>query len=800
MNILSTNIALTEAADSTTKSVLVMETYPQEHDITDSLFSLGLQSFAIAVIAIFAIYVILWNMDRYYNWSNNRRLTISFAIVWFFGFVVYDVGMYTGNPWSLVGNSPMAILHAFGMFILDSDVSAIHDELHGNWIYMFFFSAVHISAAVISLLFVIKHFGFNIVASFKMFWARHTTRKTLYVFWGMNSATYYLAKSIKEHHKSTKDNNYRIVVVRTNNDGESTGERNEMPRLFSFISLKNRDLARLKELDCLTTNTFSSPAALDIPKEDIPGSIDILGKRLGLKGLRKIISKKTTGRVHMFFLSENEGANILAVANMKLDNTINNLTDNQRVTLYCRARYNSVHRVIEDAQINPNVNVRVVDSSHMSVELLKRNIDLQPVNYVKIEPDATVSSEFNALVIGFGNVGLDTVRFLYEFGAFVRTGSTDDCVMRSKFHCDVVDKNMVDLAGLFIVNAPTIKPAMPFIDGRESESSLIVLHRLDCQSAEFYKRIEDDWIRKLNYVVLTLDDTESNISLAIRIFRLAIRYRKNLDNFRIMVYVPNDEGGHASRIIEHYNRLWASENHKNNNLKQNTILKGHIAKRHRKNGCLDDINDINSPISLFGLMENTYTYECIIDNSLIEEAKKYKAIYDTVTKSNAKDWEENRLSLMQLNPNEKEYLNYSPTFSGMAKLFRTEVQNICNSLHKNTKIRLAESAFGDTELVKKLSEAMTNKSLLRKPNTTKYYWSGERLVDGAESILKTLAQTEHLRWNASHEILGYRLGDNRDEARLLHNCLRPWQDLTEQIQSYDCDVVDVSLNIYNEKL
>ena len=61
-----------------------------------------------------------------------------------------------------------------------------------------------------------------------------------------------------------------------------------------------------------------------------------------------------------------------------------------------------------------------------------------------------------------------------------------------------------------------------------------------------------------------------------------------------------------------------------------------------------------------------------------------------------------------------------------------------------------------------------------------------------------LAQTEHLRWNASHEILGYKdEGDEnfKDEARLKHGCLKPWNKLSEKMQSNDYDVVDVSLGL-----
>lgn len=762
-----------------------------------SLWPMGWVSFGVAIIIVVLLFLLLLWMSKYNKKSTHRGLTKWFAIVWTMGFVVYDVGMYTGNPWSLLTNSPMAIIHAFGMFILDSDVSAIHVELHTHWIYMFAFSVAHIAAAVVSMFFVIKHFGFNIMAGIKMARERRKTKKTLYVFWGMNSATYYLAKSIKEHHKSK---NYRIVVVRANSDGDSTSERTQMERLFSFISLKNRDLDRLKELGCLTTNAFASPATLDIPKDAAPGNVDIIGNVLGLKALRKLI-KKTSGDVHMFFLSENEKANILAVANMKSDKTINeivskvepnNLKDKGtgiKVTLYCRARYNSVHRVIEDAQINHNIKVRVVDSSHISVETLKRNVDLHPVNYVDVERDATVSSMFNSLVVGFGEVGIDVVRFLYEMGAFVKTGSSDENVLRSDFHCNVVDGNMDEFAGMFYANAPFIAPAMPFVDGREDDSSLITLHKLESNSVEFYNRL-NEWIKDLNYVVVALGNAEVNMSLAIRIFRLAIRYRESLDKLRILIYVPEDEGGHMGRIVEHYNRLWAAElNKEGKDGTQKMIKKAHIAKQHGE-------SPVNSPLSIFGLAEKTYNYDYILDDSIINDAKLYKEKYGISTNTET-DWDKEHNLRMQL---DDEHKDYSPTYSNVTCLMRTEIQNICNSVHRNTKIRLAELALGKESVVK-LAQALKDGVVSRETGKVSYNISDLNNLDPDQicEVLHTLAQTEHLRWNASHGLLGYRFGDKKDELHGLHNCLRPWQELSEETQSYDCNVVDVSFIMHCEE-
>ena len=67
-----------------------------------------------------------------------------------------------------------------------------------------------------------------------------------------------------------------------------------------------------------------------------------------------------------------------------------------------------------------------------------------------------------------------------------------------------------------------------------------------------------------------------------------------------------------------------------------------------------------------------------------------------------------------------------------------------------------------------------------------------------QHLLDVLAQTEHLRWSASHQLLGYRQdGDekHKDEVKLEHGCLIEWQYLSPAMQSNDYNVVDLSLGI-----
>lgn len=744
---------------------------------------MGLWSLCIAIGLILLVVGCSYLIDRNHKWAEkmaNRYLSHAFIIVWLLGFVVYDIGMYTGEPWSLLGNAPMAIIHAFEMFILDGDISATHEPFHSNTLYLFGFSIVHFLAALVSLLFVLKHFGYSVIAAFKRRFGLSRKEKT-FVFWGMNDAAYYLAKSIKDN---PKDNpSYRIVVVRSNYDKNPDVSTNGMGRLFNFLSLKDGDYERIKELGCISTSTYSNLATIDA--EPVEGKV--LDGVLRLKSLCRIIKRKTEKELHLFFLSDNEDDNIQAVANLRGDHTIRAFAAKGKVRFYCHARYNSIHRVIEDELADKNIEIRIVDSAHLCVEQMKKKPELHPVNFVQVEKDATVSSPFNALVIGFGEVGIDVVRFLYEFGAFVKHKSWTGNVERSEFCCHVVDKNMNDLAGVFTANTPAIAYTM---NRKETEvAQKINLYHLNCNSVAFYERLEN-WIKDLNYVVIATEDDETNISLAIRIFRLAIRNKEKaaFERFRIMVRIRHDENGHIQKIAHHYNRIW-------------TANEASADEYHLHQNVIDSKDQsIESPITLFGSIEQAYTYDYIINDSLKEDAAKFKSRYDTAINEQWKkageetkeiiSWDEEQKQMMQLTG---EYEGFAPTYSGIMKLRRTQKQNFSNSLHKYTKILLARKALGDNAF-----NEMIEHGLVREDGCTVYSWREEANNDKEylQRVLDVLAQTEHLRWNASHEILGYKKHgseDFKDEARLLHGCLKEWEELSTRTQSYDYNIVDVSL-------
>ena len=759
----------------------------------EGLGRLTASSICVAVIVVALAVTLLWLVDKFnarFEKFANKYLFLIFCVVWFLGFIVYDVGTYTGERSSLWGNSPMAALHAFETFLLISDVSAIHEPFHNNWIYMCCFSLVHVLAAFVSLVFVINHFGYNIISSIKL--RIHSllfihNKKVTYLFWGLNDASFCLAEDIHNHYNNEQKpkKGYRIIFVRTSNNSDEVSKINGLNRLFNFISLRNKDLKKLKDIRCLTTSSFSDPSKINLPQK---GQFDILREILRLNSLSRIIKRRTLEELHVFFLSNDPVYNLAAISNLTRDKSIVDFSNGNghSVKFYCHARRNSTNRVLEDENSNSGIKVKVFHSSYMSVELLKQELDLHPVRFVNIEKDATVSSSFDSMVIGFSEFGLESVRFLYEFGSFVGSDSA-----RSDFHCDVIDKQMNDLAGSFMTNAPDMSTQLASSDDMDKSDRLISLYNMDCRSADFFKLL-DKRITSLNYIVVCTEDDDLNISLAVKIYRYAIRRRDNLDKFCILLRIHNDDSGINQRIANHYNRIWEAE--------QYGIVDDNGVLLHQNKIKADD-NDINLPIRIFGLLKTTYTYDNIISDKLEKQAAAFKERYDSsiINMKNrdgeetrkVANWEEEYNELMQITG---EYAGFSPTYTGITRLRRTRKQNRANSLHIKTKEYLAQKALGQA-LYDSLSK------LVRKEDSITYLnRDGSQPDERVIKVLDVLAQTEHLRWVSSHEILGYiNKGDEdlKNEARLQHGCLKKWQELSPSKKRFDYNIVDVSLGINN---
>lgn len=744
--------------------------------LMSSWYALG--TIALALLGAYLLYAMeksRWN--GFWNFFE-RNLSFLFVLTWGFGFCVYTVGMFIleggGDAftptavWHMLGVAPMAIIHAFGMFLLESDISAIHEEWHGNIAFMTCYSLAHFAAAFVSMVFVVKHFGYNIVAGMRLWLAANVsrTRERLFVFWGMNEASFLLASDIENKRLATNKEKSSIIFVKTSDDNQEVSERNGLDRLFSLLSMKNKELEKYKTLHCLTTNSFNRLSKVDTTDETGKQVVSsVLRDALDLRSLVKLIGS-TTREVHIFMLGDDEDSNIKATANICRDADIQKALKTKVVKVYSHARANSIKRVVEDINYsNPNLDVRIVDSAHMAVEQLKtcREPLTHPVHFVDVNQDATVTSSFRAMVIGMGQCGSDAVKFLYEHGAFVSPYSDEEGhVERSSFCCDVFDLQMDSIGHTFRHTHPAVSMSEVLEEVPVYDQHLVRLFKTDINDNLFWDFVEDH-IAHENYIVITIKDDEAGISLAVRLLRHAIRRGNDLKRLRIFVRSYSHELlPHIEEIARFYNR--------------------HVAESLG----LHDINP--EPICIFGQIKTLYTYANIVDDGIRKESYRYFNSYDR-----RKETEEN-LGTAWRERRAKEMTGPNGLYWNLNSIRRKESQDIANALHRNVKTELLRKALGSEDLLLELASLIATKSIVR--GGTNLYGGGYRFQD----VLDTLAKTEHLRWNASHEMMGYTLGECKDEIRFTHNCLTTWEELDSDVtRGYDYAVVETSLFMYFEE-
>lgn len=614
-------------------------------------------------------------------------------------------------------------------------------------------------------------------------------RNHLYVFFGMNDPSRLLAKSIQ----SKNDEKSLILFVEHNQIDED--EYGGWESIVGMFTHRRQTFAEANKLNARVT--FTETRLCDVELENINGNEDVL-QEINLLKLKELIKKLNdyheSAELHIFFLGENEDENIQAMSVLARDTTINEINKNITQKFYCHARQNGLNRVIEDIAVKRGLDIRIIDSSHLSIELLKADGKNHPVRLVEIDDDnpTTVKSEFNSLIVGFDEAGRDALKYLYEFGAFVSNEGSTEKEIRSPFHCVVADKRMDELKGVFSTFAPSaMKQTNP--DG----SKLIELVKCDCMSNEFFEEVIGlSMCQKLNYVVIAIGDDELGMMLAIRIMSHIRRSREDLSRLRIYVrsYHPEREA-YMQKIADYYNEGYNQD-------------------------CNEEFKT-EAIIIPFGQSEKIYSYDMIIQEELIQDGKIFQERYRTM-KGESETWDLRRELLTGIKKKKNKVVIDVPigerkvSLNKIRSLRRKESQDLANALHAKTKIYLLQEA-----LKKELHWDKFINNYFDEHDKPKCEGSYDKIRYPYLSIkenmaIQNLARLEHIRWNASHEMLGYTKANdnihNCDERTRQHNCLRPWEELDEEgkvvsqlegwtadYKAFDFGIVDVSIWLYYHK-
>lgn len=715
-------------------------------------------AYFVLIFFVFMLFLLWPSLRRLIEKLSRGWLFILAFVVWLLGVFIYTLGFYHPNL-EFASIVPRAIISSFRMFLMQNELARVDDLMRKDAVYMNTFSLTHFVAVLLSVLFIMKLIGFRMKSALDLWWfsIRGASRKggIVNIFWGMNEASFLLAESISSNEESGKNGHIVFVNLRDVSD-DCPDKKIGLSSILDVMHLNNAEISRLERLDAYVSNCHADITKVEQnPKGKVSKS---LLRTMKQKRLEKIIAKAE--KVNWFFLSDDENYNLNAALKVMKDKP---LSSKNQLTVYVHAfngKMNDIynHYSLFNAKNEEfNAKLKLIDSSYLSVMSLKMNEDLeaQPINYVEIEEGtATVSSpSFNALIIGFNETGQEAFKFLYEFASFVDTNDG-----KVPFRCTAIDKAINTISGHFQDNIKSV------IDDKE-----LTLVQADVESHLYWQTVKP-LLDSLNYVVIAVNDDNLAVQTAVNLYEAVVRERQNTA-YHFSIYVRcNNEANYA---------------------KMSDMLR-----------ILNDNNsNFGATIKIFGDPKSIYTYDMIIGDTILEQAKEFHKVYEDKNidkgekdnKSKEVLWEESfgKEALPNaLTKARKDDPNVSEWF--VAKdMIRKMNQDISNSMHMYTKRCLLGLNSQNYKKYKTIVDSRVGKiisySLADKEYLTK---------------LHNVAKCEHLRWESAHKLLGYTKPDTKNKSLLkkYHTDMIPWSELNETTQSYDCNVVDTTIRMYYREM
>lgn len=261
---------------------------------------------------------------------------------------------------------------------------------------------------------------------------------------------------------------------------------------------------------------------------------------------------------------------------------------------------------------------------------------------------------------------------------------------------------------------------------------------LQCSTdSEAFRELMQRRIETLNYVFISLGDDARNINLAVEMLEAAFKCRKSLDD--LLIVVKMDKPDEYRDLIGFFNENYGGR----------------------------------QIIRTIGDLESTWTWDNISEEGFLKYARRFQASY-TASVQDGISWEKRELEINRKAGTE---------LAHRMELRRKAGQDFANFYHVKVKAALCPSRLW--------KNPETSYAIPVRYEGRHYTGDDSR----AEKILEYLAILEHLRWNASHEIEGYRYGQEKREDIMTHPDMRPYEALDNITRHYDWIVVRMTLNI-----
>ena len=291
-------------------------------------------------------------------------------------------------------------------------------------------------------------------------------------------------------------------------------------------------------------------------------------------------------------------------------------------------------------------------------------------------------------------------------------------------------------------------PALPLLEGLHE----ITLHPYNAETLGFLDKLHE-YIDNLNYVVIATGEDERNLHIATRIYEYVLQHRQeSFKKIKILV------------------RLYES------------------GSKYKFNRVIETCGDHYFPaMEHFGSPNDIYTKRWVVDDEEKDEAIKFYQAYCQVSKNKYRLTEERRKCEV-----EKELTQ----LLGYRRLTRVLMQDKANCKHCYTK----EVLLGLRDM-SGFPELPSWPIKMETKNQTEKNWHF-RLVN--------VSICEHLRWNASHLMMGYlpmsveeakAISNSCNERTKKHLCITDWDKLPENpdYKEYDYMVVSTTIKQYFDK-
>ena len=448
------------------------------------------------------------------------------------------------------------------------------------------------------------------------------------------------------------------------------------------------------------------------------------------KGIGKIVNWFKNEENRVYVLTDSQETNVSILE------VLWEYKEEFKCRIYCHAKKEGlINRYDDIADVEDRI--RFVDSSYLAVASLKRidSVDLLPVNYVDVAEDLVTKQRLGYVTSAFNCaiIGFgETGKEALKF-LYEYASFPNKKNGKAPFKCHIFDDNLTKELGEFGIDLTTFRCP-------ESLTPEFELHQSRVGTIKFREELSR-LLKQLNYIVVCLGNDDLNIETALNLAEWAtIEGRDTNDKFCIAIRQM-----HTSK------------------LNQETLDKANKAY----NGC----------IHKFGLTEKIWKLEVISNSKFDHDAREfyesYKKLSDILNEK--MDWDKD--------PTWEEREGgkgiRSEDYKTRCSARRKKQQDYSNCLHKMTKRALCGPYDKLSGWVLDVNE------------DSKHCLEGNTM---AEEVLEHLAVCEHLRWEASHLLMGYKPTNGKtDELKKLHEHIKPYHKLSEVIKHYDWLVVKNSL-------